>query len=143
RVHLDPDLDPLQLARPAGWRPALGQTGAAQTHLAKQGVGPGDVFLFFGWFREVERRAGRWRYARGAPHVHALFGWLEVDEILAIAAERVACLARHPWIASHVHAANPGHYTSALNSIYIAAENSRLVAGKPGGGRFPVFSPAL
>ena len=27
---------------------AFGQVGTAQSHLANQGVGPGDVFLFFG-----------------------------------------------------------------------------------------------
>ena len=54
RVHLDPDIDRSADNRLPGWRPALGQTGAAQTHLEGQGVGPGDVFLFFGWFREVE-----------------------------------------------------------------------------------------
>ncbi len=29
----------------------FGQTGAAQTHLERQGVGVGDVFVFFGLFR--------------------------------------------------------------------------------------------
>lgn len=143
RVHLDPDLDPLARVRPAGWRPALGQTGAAQTHLARQGVGAGDVFLFFGWFREVERWAGRWRYARSAPHLHALFGWLEIDEILAIVANRDASLVRHPWAATHVHAENPAHYTNALNNLYIAPARSRLVAGRAGGGQFHSFSSAL
>ena len=57
-VHLDPDLDRRPELRLPGWRPSLGQTGAAQSHLESQGVGPGDVFLFFGWFRQVERHRG-------------------------------------------------------------------------------------
>ena len=36
-------------------RCAFGQTGAAQTHLANNGVGVGDVFLFFGLFSEPDR----------------------------------------------------------------------------------------
>jgi hypothetical protein len=31
----------------------FGQTGAAQTHLKTNGVGVGDVFLFFGLFRKA------------------------------------------------------------------------------------------
>ena len=35
----------------------LGQAGIAQSHLHKQGVGSGDVFLFFGLYRRVEQPA--------------------------------------------------------------------------------------
>jgi hypothetical protein len=50
---------------------AFGQTGAAQSHLEKNGVGVGDVFLFFGLFAS---RNGRDRH-------HRIFGYLEVDEL--------------------------------------------------------------
>ncbi|WP_041685254.1 hypothetical protein [Erythrobacter litoralis] len=50
----------------------FGQCGAAQTHLANQGVGIGDVFVFFGLFREEET---------GEPH-HRIFGYLELCEIV-------------------------------------------------------------
>ncbi|WFL76182.1 hypothetical protein P7228_09230 [Altererythrobacter arenosus] len=53
----------------------FGQCGAAQTHLDRQGVGAGDVFLFFGLFREEET---------GEPH-HRIFGYLEVDELVPLA----------------------------------------------------------
>ena len=52
----------------------FGQVGAAQTHLANRGVGVGDVFLFFGLFREDG----------GDPH-HRIFGYLEVGEVIAVA----------------------------------------------------------
>ena len=52
----------------------FGQCGAAQTHLANQGVEVGDVFLFFGLFREEN----------GAPH-HRIYGYLRVDEIVPLA----------------------------------------------------------
>lgn len=48
RIHMDPDLDRVSAARLPGWRPALGQTGAAQSHLSRRRTGTGDVFLFFG-----------------------------------------------------------------------------------------------
>lgn len=52
----------------------FGQCGAAQTHLERQGVGCGDVFLFFGLFREE----------CGEPH-HRIFGFLEVSEMTPLA----------------------------------------------------------
>lgn len=51
----------------------FGQVGAAQSHLANQGVGPGDVFLFFGLFRE-ERQ----------PAHHRIFGYLAVAEVVPL-----------------------------------------------------------
>lgn len=38
-------------------RCAFGQTGAAQSHLANNGVGIGDLFLFFGLFSESDGSA--------------------------------------------------------------------------------------
>jgi len=52
----------------------FGQCGAAQTHLERQGVGLGDVFLFFGLFAEEET---------GEPH-HRIFAYLRVEEITAL-----------------------------------------------------------
>lgn len=83
RAHLDPDLDSSSVPRPGGWRPAFGQSGAALGHLRKNGIGPGDLFLFFGWFRAVEQVAGRWRYARRSSTVHALWGWLSIGAVHA------------------------------------------------------------
>lgn len=143
-IHLDPDLDRPVAARPPGWRPALGQTGAAQRHLAKQGVGPGDVFLFFGWFREVEPLNGTWRYRKGAPDLHVLFGWLEVADVVPIVTHREEALAKYPWCIEHAHAANPAHYENPANTLYIAPAASRIALDAPfGGGRFPHFSPEL
>ena len=143
RVHMDPDLARRPDLRLPGWRPALGQNGAAQSHLARQGVGPGAVFLFFGWFREVERHARRWRYVPGAPDLHLLYGWLEVAEVLPIVSGREQCLRRHPWIADHPHVANPAHYRGADNVLYVGRERSALAAGGPGGGVFTHYTGAL
>ena len=53
----------------------FGQCSAAQTHLANQGVKPGDVFLFFGLFREE---------ASGEPH-HRIFGYQRIERIVDLA----------------------------------------------------------
>lgn len=143
RVHLDPDLDRRADLRPAGWRPALGQAGSAQSHLRDQGVGPGDVFLFFGWFRQAERVAGRWRYVPRAPDLHLLSGWLEVAEVLAVVRDRERSLQRHPWIASHPHVARPDRYQDPRNTLYVAPLRSALAEEGPGGGVFREYSDAL
>ena len=61
-VHLDPDLDHQTMPRLKGWRGAFGQCSSAQKHLSNQGVTRGDLFLFFGLFRHVERVDGWWRF---------------------------------------------------------------------------------
>lgn len=136
-IHLDPDLKRRPDLQLPGWRPSLGQTGAAQSHLAAQKVGIGDVFLFFGWFRQVENARGRWRYARNAPDLHLLFGWLEVGDVLPIVVDRERALQQYPWISNHPHVANPSHYTHSTNTLYVASECSRFFPSIVGGGLFP------
>ena len=95
-AHPDPDLDAGSVRpRPPGWRPAFGQTGAAASHLRNQGVGPGDVFLYFGWFQEViEPNPGVFRWKVDADDIHACFGFLQVAERLSAAPPvRVAGMA--------------------------------------------------
>lgn len=142
-IHLDPDLNRRADLRLPGWRPSLGQTGAAQSHLVAQGVGIGDVFLFFGWFCEVEHSQGRWRYAPRARHLHVLFGWLEVGDILPVVLERERCLQTYPWIANHPHVANPARYTDDRNTLYVAPNESQFAPGLQGGGKFQQFSQQL
>jgi hypothetical protein len=51
-------------------------------HRAKQGVGEGGLFLFFGLFRDVNvanitsMTSGRIAYLTGSPPIHVLFDWL-------------------------------------------------------------------
>jgi len=103
-IHLDPDLDSNALAREHGWRPAFGQTNAAQTHLENHDVGLGDLFLFFGWFREVElSKHGRWQYKPHAPNLHVIFGWLQIAEILKVGNKTAPFKKEYPWLARHPH----------------------------------------
>lgn len=144
RVHLDPDIDRSAESRQVGWRPSLGQTGNAQSHLAGQHVGEDDVFLFFGWFRRVEQHRGQWRYVPGAQDLHVIFGWLEVGAVLPIALERDRCLAQFPGIADHPHVADPAVYDDPRNTLYLAREQSIFSdVAEFGGGRFERFNQSL
>ncbi len=119
--HLDPDLRP---GDAAGWVPAFGQTGAAQTHLANQGVGVGDLFLFFGRFRQTAYAPdGRLRYVRSAPTQHIVFGYLQVGAI--VLGDQVR---DYPW---HPHAENPDPLPN--NTLYLANERLTFTDGAGSG----------
>lgn len=123
-THLDPDLDATARSRQSGWLPAFGQDSIAQRHLDRMQVGIDDLFLFFGWFREVEVFQGRYRYRRNAPDSHVLFGWLRVGQILRIGPDPIP-----EWLRDHPHAIKD---CSPHNTVYVAK-------GFNGGGVFSTF----
>ncbi len=138
RCHLDPDLQIRALSRPPGWRPAFGQHRVAQRHLEGQGVGRGDLFLFFGLFRAAEQASGgTWRFVRNAPSVHRLFGWLQVAEVVRVGADTVGARAARPWLSDHPHV--NGDSWTATNTVYIATR-ALSIGGREsrarGGGMF-------
>jgi hypothetical protein len=142
-VHLDPDLSRPTAEKPLDWRPALGQTGTAQSHLKEMKVGINDVFLFFGWFRQIDCTAGNWHYVRNAPNLHIIFGWIEVGEVLPVVEQRNHCLSNFPWIKHHPHVMRADHYTDLRNTLYIAKNFSQYIPNTQGGGRFSKYKDIL
>jgi len=116
RAHVDPDLNPEHLPRVSGWRPVFGQAGAAERHLLNSGVESGDLFLFFGWFRQTEVRDGRLRFVRDTPDLHVIYGWLQVAERLDLN------LLRDPpqWMKRHPHV--QGDRYGSLDSLYLSTK---------------------
>lgn len=55
-------------------RCAFGQVGAAQSHLANNGVGIGDLFLFFGLFSNSD----------GSDRHHRIFSYLQIEKIISL-----------------------------------------------------------
>ena len=82
-AHLDPDLNFSSIPRAENWKPIFGQAGAAERHLQNQDVKAGDVFVFFGWFKQVEF-AGKYQYVRGACDLHVIFGWLQIERRISV-----------------------------------------------------------
>jgi len=139
-AHLDPDLDSNSLEREAGWRPLFGQSGSAQSHLEKMGVGEGDLFLFYGWFRRTDLRSGELSYVPGSPDVHVLFGWLQVERVVS-AADVDALPA---WARYHPHAKREAHPSKDV--IYVSADQATVhgrAIGVCGAGVFGDFRPSL
>lgn len=142
RAHLDPDLVPASLPRQPGWRPLLGQAGAAQGHLDRQGVGAGDLFLFFGLFRKTVQTGGALAWDRASPRRHAIWGWLQVGEALRVS----ECgTEAYGWAAYHPHfQRDPGEPN---NTIYVARRRLALPGQfggeRSGAGVFDRFSSPL
>ncbi len=140
-VHLDPDLRKEDLPRSRGWRPCFGQASVAQAHLDNMGVGPGDLFLFFGWFRKAECRSGKWRYVPNAPDLHVIFGWLEIAKKLVgtdIIETAPVWAQYHP----HVHFSRDYHDN---NTLIVGTSDLGMLGRKDlaGGGLFPRHQPIL
>lgn len=134
-AHLDPDLIPAMRPRAPDWRPVFGQLGPAQGHLRNNRVREGDLFMFFGLFREVSEAGG---YISGAPPRHVLWGWLQIAEALAVDAHR----GRLAWTGDHPHISIAG---DPSNTMYVASGRLALpgVEGVTGAGVFGRFSPNL
>jgi len=83
---------------------AFGQEGKAASHLLNQRVGKGDIFLFFGWFREVVKKNGKWRYDKDSLDLHVIWGFMEVEEIIVLNKENVkSIIAKYPFLENHPH----------------------------------------
>lgn len=140
-AHLDPDLDgELFAPRARGWRPSFGQRDRPQGHLHNQHVGVGDLFLFFGWFKDAHPEGGQLRYVHPARDLHVVFGWLQIGRVLAVGQDEIP-----NWLHYHPHIVNANLYGDN-NTIYVARDELNL-NGKDsaiaGAGIFPQFNDAL
>ena len=98
RAHLDPDLLAELKPRAPGWRPAFGQSGKDATILRTHGVGTGDLFLFFGWFRRCMLVEDGYRFVPSAPDLHVVFGYLRVGDVVRLTHDQAPT-----WAADHPH----------------------------------------
>ncbi len=130
--HLDPDIAMESLPRAHGWRGALGQASSSQSHLERQGLAPGDLFVFWGLFQEAEFRGARWRFVGRAEH--RIWGWLQAGEIIDLGLDGSFALEERPWLHAHPHL-RP--YSTRKNTLYVASDDLVLdgvKTGLPGSG---------
>ena len=144
-AHLDPDIDKKSLPRDEGWRGVFGQCGSSQSHLENQGVKEGDLFLFFGLYRQTEGNAKELKFAKGSPEIHTIWGWLQIGAIIDVVNERNKIPA---WCEYHPHVVHSERYEKP-NVIYISKETldiPGLQASQPplsGCNVFPTFDTRL
>ena len=136
--HFDPDLERKAYPRRSkGWKPIFGQTGAALSHLLSNGVGVGDLFLFFGWFKEVEKKDGKFVWKKNAPDLHIIYGYLEVGEMIDLNQEKAP-----NWAKKHPHCVLKDQFNPKGNILFIGREKLSLNPDLPGAGLFD-FRPDL
>lgn len=134
--HLDPDIYDDIEGRPDEWKPAFGQYKISARHLDKQKVGVGDIFLFYGMFKQTEYQPGcTLSYVRNAPIRHIIYGYMKIGKILQEQQEITACYSWHPHSKAIQHAYNrlylpetygTFHYSDSLVLTKQGQENRRL-----------------
>lgn len=129
--HLDPDLDYSIFNQMQHWRALFGQMGAAQGHLKNQSVPKGDLFLFFGWFREVVYDNGKYQYSRNDKNGrHIIYGYMQVADVKKINSNQFdKWMSYHPHISKGENAVDSDH-------IYIANDVLTFNTTLPGYGTF-------
>ncbi|MCM2534817.1 hypothetical protein NDK43_23850 [Neobacillus pocheonensis] len=100
--HLDPDLQQsFHAERPKNWKAAFGQADQFEKRLKKYGVGTGDIFLFYGWFRAIRSVNGSYQYIKGAPNLHVIYGYMEMEEVFDLTdpgKKAPSYLVQHPHV---------------------------------------------
>lgn len=119
KCHLDPDIrrdvfkSNYDINREKEWKPAFGQKDASLKHLMNQGVEVGDLFLFFGLFKQAELVDGKYQFVKGAKEKHVIWGYLQIGEILNNPTKE-----KYPWLGRHPHLDR----TEPLNSIFVSSD---------------------
>lgn len=132
-AHADPDLVRGMRPRSNGWLPSLGQIGSAAGHLRNQSIEVGDLFLFYGWFRHTEVKQGHIRFRTDRPGFHAIYGFLEIGDILNVTNRQKLPV----WLHEHPHAID-ARLAKSTNTIYIARPTSSGTSHQPGAGVFRI-----
>jgi len=128
-AHLDPDINQNVLKdRKPGWKGLFGQCDAAQQHLCNNHVRPGDLFLFFGWFRDVKEIVGKYKYVSGTDK-HIIWGYMQIGEIDSVGQTSIY----ESWKLDHPHYRNRNRVS---NTGYIARESLDFNPEIPGCGVF-------
>ena len=135
KCHLDPDIRDNRIKKAKGWCPAFGQTASAQGVLSNAGVEVGDIFLFLGWFRQIEKTNDGYRYARRNPYdfyngsdLQIVYGYMQIGEIINDQ-DKIKKYSWHPHSSSE-HTINPN------NTLYLPSEHLSILPDMKGVGTF-------
>lgn len=121
--HVDPDIKQCYQNTVENWKPAFGQSGLSEKHLIKQNVSKGDIFLFYGWFRQTEYdEKGKLRFVRKLPNnentidKHVIYGYMEVKEKISNRKQIHGLYGYHPH-------AQKKYLDLPDNALYIPADH--------------------
>ena len=123
RCHYDPMLIP------HANKFVLGQAANAESHLQNQCVGIGDIFLFYGWFRKIEKIGGRWQYSPSSRDIQLIWSWMKIGDTLDVRTQcqREQAKINSPFLHLHPHLADsPEMPNPSANRVYISEEGGLL-----------------
>ncbi len=127
--------------RNTAWRPLFGQLGSAQGHLRGQGIGRGDIFLFFGWYNWVRQEGGLYSYLKGEKPFHLLWGWFQVEDVIDL--DKPGNKIQE-WMSYHPYFYMPGVKGKAL---YLGAQDlvidQKIIIENGGVGKFSEYREGL
>ena len=131
RCHLDPDIYKNIYPRDLNWKPIFGQMNAAAHHLKKEKVGVGDLFLFFGWFKNFKKIDDKY-YAKGNTNgIQVIFGYLQIGEkINETKLEKIPLYAQH-----HAHT-HEKRLCCKSNTMFVSREKLTWDENISGAGTF-------
>ena len=97
---------------------ALGQAQNAEGHLRNQGIENGDIFLFYGWFKKVEKYNGTWRYA-DSDDIHLIWSYMEIGDSVYLDSneQQIKAIDQYPFLLKHPHT---GSQNGENNRIYLS-----------------------
>ncbi len=117
-------------------RIVLGQADAADGHLRNHDVGEGDIFLFYGWFKEIEKNktSNKWKYVRKTPDLHLIWAYMEVGDVLRLDTqkEKEEALNKYTFLQDHPHLEESFCHNSIKghNSLYLSSAGKYLYFDK-------------
>ncbi len=97
----------------------FGQVGAAQTHLKNNNVGIGDLFLFWGWFRETVTVNKKTVFSKDDPGHYRFFGWMQIGGIITLGKDPSWYLKTEPNSMTHPHTIGSW---GDNNTLYLASD---------------------
>lgn len=136
KCHADPNL--LNYFNDPNFLGSIGQVGSSQSHLEKQNIKVGDIFIFFGRFSYMD-------LVNNQPKIrdedkHLLFGYLQVGEIIypnkLTPSQRKEYEKKYPWIVNQPHWNIDKYKNNQNNCIYIANEKCTFDSSLCGYGIF-------
>lgn len=131
--HLDPDICLFDREKNNDWVPLFGQCGTAQRHLINKGVSEGDIFLFFGWFKQTGYDSnGKLRFIKNAPDLNIIYGYMQIEEIITDKDRKRKEFTWHPH-------SDLRHYNMPLDCMYKGSDTLSINNKYKGYGTFKLM----
>ena len=123
KCHLDPDIRKEVRNRLPDWQPAFGQIKTSLSHLRNQNVSVGDIFLFYGWFKETEIKDGHLQYKKDGLEAHIIYGYMEIGKIIDRKEDVPDWCMEHP----HYEHKYDELWKSHKNAIFLPSEKMSII----------------